>query len=446
MNRRVERRLPSIVKSSWGEAAGLLTRWLGNAERIDRLMEGLPPGLSGPERARCQRLVYGVVRHAGRLEAALRRRMAHLPRFETRAILFLAGFELLEEGGDDPGKAARIVHHAVEQAKVRASAAEARLVNAVARRLAEDLAAQPPPPEGAPAAALAEFYSHPEWLVRRWLGRFGPGPTRALLEWNQRPAPVYARWRDAAETPPWLQPTKWRDYFEVEHGHGEELEALLAAGKAYVQDPATRLAVELLAPQGGEQVLDACAAPGGKALLVADTMARGLVVALDLPGERQGHLRENAAKARGARIVCAEGDIRRPPAGWRSEAPLPREFAAVLLDAPCTNTGVMRHRIDVKWRLQEGDFGRHAGQQLALLEAAARCVAPGGRLVYSTCSIDPEENEDVVERFLAGAGKSFRLEAQRLARPWEDGHDGAGVFRLIHASGNSTAGVSAGRG
>ncbi|HVW22637.1 MAG TPA: transcription antitermination factor NusB [Opitutaceae bacterium] len=393
-------------------------------------MEGVPPALQGAERARCQRLVYGVVRHAGRLEAALRRRVSHLPRFETRAILYLAGFELLEEGGSDAGKAARIVHHAVEQAKSRASAAEARLVNAVARRLAEDLGAQLPPPEGAPAAQLADYYSHPEWLVRRWLGRFGAGPTRALLEWNQRPAPVHVRWRDPAETPAWLKPTPWRDYFEVEHGHAAELEGLLAAGRLYVQDPATRLAAELLGPRGGEDVLDACAAPGGKALLLADAMGRGLVVALDLPGERQERLRENAAKARGTRIVCAAGDVRRPPSRWRAEAPIPEAYAAVLLDAPCTNTGVMRHRVDVKWRLQEGDFGRHAGQQRALLEAAARCVAPGGRLVYSTCSIDPEENEDVVEAFLSGEGKSFRLEAQRIARPWEDGHDGAGVFRL----------------
>jgi 16S rRNA (cytosine967-C5)-methyltransferase len=393
-------------------------------------MESISASLSGAERARCQRLIYGVVRHSGRLEGALRPRVAHLPRFETRAILYLAGFELLEAGEGDPGRVARIVHHAVEQAKTRASPAEARLVNAVARKLAEALAAQRPPPEGAPLAELAEYYSHPDWLVRRWLGQFGPGPTRALLEWNQQPAPVYARWRDAAATPSWLKPTLWRDFFEVEHGHGEELEALLTAGQAYVQDPATRLAPELLAPSRGEALLDACAAPGGKALLIADTMESGLVVALDLPGERQGRLRENAAKARGSRVVCAEGDIRQPPARWRADSPLPESFAGVLLDAPCTNTGVMRHRVDVKWRLRESDFGRHAGQQLALLEAAAGRVAPGGRLVYSTCSIDPQENEDVVAAFLGGRGKSFRLEAERLARPWTDGHDGAAVFRL----------------
>ena len=122
--------------SAWTAASQLLARWLGHRERIDRLMEQLPSSLGGAERARCQHLVYGVVRHAGRIEAALDRVVAHPPRFGTRAMLFLAGFELIENGAD-PGRAARIVHHAVGQAKVRASAAEGRLVNAVARKLAE---------------------------------------------------------------------------------------------------------------------------------------------------------------------------------------------------------------------------------------------------------------------------------------------------------------------
>jgi 16S rRNA (cytosine967-C5)-methyltransferase len=432
VNRRVERTLPSLVKSSWAEAAGILNRWLGAHERIDRLMESLPAGLAGAERAQCQHLVFGVIRHAGRLEAAVGRRMAHLPRFPTRAILFLAGFELID-AGSEPGRTARIVHHAVEQAKVLTSPAEARLVNAVARKLADDLVGAAAPPEGAAAGLLAEYYSHPAWLVRRWLGQFGAGPTRALLEWNQKPAPVYARWRgaDTLAVPPFLKPTPWPGFFEVGHGHWQEVESLLRSGTIYLQDPGTRLSVELLAPAHGEAVLDACAAPGGKSLMVADALGEGRVVALDLPGERIGLLRENAAKARGPRIVVATGDLRRPPSRWASDGPVPASYPAVLLDAPCSNTGVMRHRIDVKWRLQETDFGRHAGQQLALLEAAAQRVAPGGRLVYSTCSVDAEENEGVVRSFLRGAGRGFRLEAQRMALPWEAGHDGAGAFLFM---------------
>jgi 16S rRNA (cytosine967-C5)-methyltransferase len=110
---------------------------------------------------------------------------------------------------------------------------------------------------------------------------------------------------------------------------------------------------------------------------------------------------------------------------------LPTEYTAVLLDAPCTNTGVMRHRVDVKWRLQAGDFRKHGSQQLALIHAAARLVAPGGRLVYSTCSVDAEENERVVTEFFASrAGGPFKLEQQVVSLPWDSGHDGAAAFLL----------------
>jgi 16S rRNA (cytosine967-C5)-methyltransferase len=125
-----------------------------------------------------------------------------------------------------------------------------------------------------------------------------------------------------------------------------------------------------------------------------------------------------------------EADVAGPLAAALVARWLPDEYAAVLIDVPCSNTGVMRHRVDVKWRLQEGDFARHAHQQLALLSAAARCVAPGGRLVYSTCSIDPEENERVVAAFLREPGEQFTLEAQAMGHPWETGCDGMGAFRL----------------
>jgi 16S rRNA (cytosine967-C5)-methyltransferase len=158
--------------------------------------------------------------------------------------------------------------------------------------------------------------------------------------------------------------------------------------------------------------------------------ATGRVVAVDLPGDRLPRLRENLARVRGVAAVVVEADVVGPLAAALAAHRLPAEYAAVLIDVPCSNTGVMRHRVDVKWRLQEGDFARHARQQLALLGAAARCVAPGGRLVYSTCSIDPEENEHVVAAFLRKHGEHFTLEAQALGRPWETGCDGTGAFRL----------------
>jgi 16S rRNA (cytosine967-C5)-methyltransferase len=460
--------------SSWQAAARLIARWLDRRERLDTLLDTLPRSLTGPDRARCQHLVMGVVRHFGRIDAALGRLINHPPRFSTRAVLFIAGFELIEAAQDgDQGRVAKIVHHAVEQTKSLASPAEARLVNAVVRKLAPPLA-EPAPTLNLDAGELGEFFSHPEWLVRSWLAKFGPAPTRALLEWNQRPAPVYARWRAGAggESPPaFLKATTWPETFEVTSGHWAGVEPLLRAGKLYLQDPATHIPVELLAPRSGESVLDLCAAPGGKTLLIADMMTgassaavpappappdaaaaqpdlpcegratpglpceasakQGRLVALDLPGTRIERLKENLSRISGIEVALVQADLLENVGMILREHRLPDDFNAVLLDVPCSNTGVMRHRVDVKWRLQPGDFKKHPQQQLSFLHAAARLVAPGGRLVYSTCSLDAEENEHVVRGFLAGkAGGPFILEKSVVSHPWISGHDGGGAFLL----------------
>lgn len=418
---------------AWAAAARLIARWLERRERVDELLETLGASLTGAERARCQHLVFGVVRHFGRIEAALSRLIAHPPRFSTRAVLFVAGFELIEAAGapESEGRVAKIVHHAVEQTKRLASPAEARLVNAVVRKLAGVLEA-PPPPKLATAEVLAEYFSHPVWLVRSWLAQFGAEATRKLLEWNQQPAPVYARWRGGAATPPeWFKPTPWPGFHEIPAGRWAEVEPMLKSGLIYLQDPSTRLAVELLAPQETEIVLDGCAAPGGKSLMIADAMQRGKVIAMDLPGGRIERLKENLSRVPGTvGVALVQADLRENAAMMLKEHGLPREFLAVLLDVPCSNTGVMRHRVDVKWRLQEGDFKKHPRQQLALLSSAARLVGRRGRLVYSTCSIDEEENEHVVREFLADRHGQWTLEGQTRSRPWETGHDGAAAFLL----------------
>jgi 16S rRNA (cytosine967-C5)-methyltransferase len=428
---------PEAVRAeAWPWAARILANWLDRRERVDTLLESLPAGLTGSDRARCQHLVYGVVRHYGRIGAALGRLMAHLPRFSTRAVLFLAGFELIEAANTpaEEGLVAKIVHHAVEQTKFLASPAEARLVNAVVRKLAPAMA-QSAPPKLASAAVLAEYFSHPEWLIRRWLLQFGAEPTRQLLEWNQAPARMFARWREAAApVPEFLQPTDWPGYFEIGPGHWAEVAPLLKSGAIYLQDPATRLAVELLAPQKGETVLDLCAAPGGKSLLLADTMGAGRLVALDQPGPRIERLKENLSRVKAVDVALVQAELTGGVGTVLAAHKLPPEYAAVLIDVPCSNTGVMRHRIDVKWRLQEGDLSKHPRQQVTLLLAAARLVAPGGRLVYSTCSIDADENERVVAAFIERTRGQFVLEETRRSFPWQIAHDGAGAFRLRRAA------------
>ncbi|WP_069963696.1 RsmB/NOP family class I SAM-dependent RNA methyltransferase [Lacunisphaera limnophila] len=409
-------------------ATGLVERWLARAERVDTLLEGLATNLSGQERARAQHLFYGVVRWASRLEAAQAGLMAHPPRTKVKAVLMIAGFELLEGG---PALTAKVIHHAVEQAKSVASPKEARLVNAVARKIADRLVAAP--------TDLATEFAHPEWLVARWTRQLGAETTRKLLAWNQQPAPVYARWRIEAPVPAFLAPTKWAGFYEVKAGHWEDIRRLANEGAIYLQDPSTRLCIDLLAPQAGEVILDACAAPGGKSLFMADTMKTGKIVALDepvAPGKsdiRLVRLKENLARApAGVEVALIQADLTKVNTVFYRNLNLPESYDAVLLDAPCSNTGVMRHRIDVKWRLQDGDFARHGQTQLELLHAAARLVHPGGRLVYSTCSIDADENESVIKAFFdSRAGGPFKLEKQVLATPWADGHDGAGAFLLV---------------
>ncbi len=420
--------------SGWVAAVGLAERWLARSERVDTLLEGLATGLTGQERARAQHLFYGVVRWSSRLEAALEGLMTHPPRTKVRAVLQVAGFELLEQGagGKEPeaGGVAKIIHHAVEQAKSVASPKEAKLVNAVLRKLAAKLAAKP--------ADLATEFAHPEWLVARWTRQFGAETTRKLLAWNQQPAPVYARWRTGAAVPDFLAPTKWAGFYEVKAGKWAEVRQLANEGTLYLQDPSTRLCIDLLAPQPGEVILDACAAPGGKSLFIADTMKTGKVVALDAPTEpgksdiRLVRLKENLARSpQGVEVAMVEADLRAAGTVYYKNLNLPESYDAILLDAPCSNTGVMRHRIDVKWRLQDGDFARHAEQQIELLHAAARLVKSGGRLVYSTCSIDAAENDQVMKTFFdSRAGGPFKLERSVQAYPWVDGHDGAGAFLL----------------
>ncbi len=268
---------------------------------------------------------------------------------------------------------------------------------------------------------------------RRWLAQFGAGATRSLLEWNQSPGPPYARWRDpASPAPGWLEPSPWAGFYSIPSGRWPEVEALLRAGSLYVQDPGTRLAVELLAPLPGETVLDLCAAPGGKSLLIADTMASGRLVSMDLPESRIDRLKENLSTIKGVEPALVQADLLQGAAPVLKAHRLPTAYPAILIDVPCSNTGVMRHRVDVKWRLEQSDLAKHARQQGALLSAAAGLLAPGGRLVFSTCSIEEIENAGVVKSFLE-RHRSFELRGSAVALPWIDRHDGAAAFLLQNA-------------
>jgi 16S rRNA (cytosine967-C5)-methyltransferase len=294
-------------------------------------------------------------------------------------------------------------------------------------------------------ARLAIGWSQPEWLVSRWRERWGENRLRSLLEWNNAPAKVYAR-VNTLRTDAGKLVEQWRaenvDYdFLTRDWTGENLVFELKShpplttlesfrqGGFYIQDPGTLLAVRELDPRPGENVLDLCAAPGGKTTFLAQLMNNeGRIIACDLAEARLKLVRENCTRLG---ITCVEvrsveDVVENGPAGAR-----PR-FDRILVDAPCSNTGVLRRRVDLRWRIQPDEITRLQATQLCLLHRAASLLKPGGVLVYSTCSLEPEENGEVISQFLK-EGTHFKLERQRELWPFPDGVDGAFVARLSKA-------------
>lgn len=268
---------------------------------------------------------------------------------------------------------------------------------------------------------LSVRYSTPSWLVKRWQREFGESETRAMLEWNSQTPPVYARVNPV--NPPAEIPEEWESMPQLPGWyrlHGPLPLAALKAGQLYITDPSTRYCVQLLAPQPGERVLDACAAPGGKsAAMLAATGGNLHLLATDVEEFRLLPLRENLLRAGGKDVQVARHDWTQPcPAEWAGQ------FDALLLDVPCSNSGVLQRRVDARWRLSEDELQRLSQLQLLILEQACVALRPGGRLVYSTCSIDRQEDRSVVEYFLA-THKDYCLVEDYLALPHREQADGA---------------------
>lgn len=418
--------LSKSAATGWDGAVILLESYFSENLKANQLLDRLPHSFQGERRAICQSLFLGALRHGHSVEHALRPLLRKRPRSRVMAILLVAGYELIEA---DAERMPKIVHHAVERGKKLVAKSELGLLNAVLRKLPKTLNAIN---EATPAA----FYSHPEWLVKRWKKEFGPDYD-ALLAWNQFIPATYMKFYELPESiPAGLVATNWPSFYLItaDASWEDQLHPLLNKGTAYIKDPSTRIAPGLLAPQAGEAVLDLCAAPGGKAYDMAHSMQRnGLIVAVDLPGNRIQRLQENleALQTDSLRCPIIQKNVLKLTASDFTEQDLPTTYDAVMLDAPCSNTGVIQRRTDVKWRLEPIDLKNCATLQAELLEHAARFVKPGGRMVYSTCSIEKSENEAIVKAFLGSdAGQEFELKASEQSYPWQSGHDGAGAFLL----------------
>jgi 16S rRNA (cytosine967-C5)-methyltransferase len=406
--------------------------------RLDDALE--KAALSAVDRRLCQELVFGVVRWQATLDWLIARKTEGRTQKEVLQILLRLGLYQLFWLDRVPAHAA--VHETVALARRLGFGSQAGFVNAVLRGYAREAEST--------RRELAELkrtrphlgFSHPEWLVARWRMRWGDDAACRLLEWNNSPPPTFARVNtlrtDAAQLV-----ERWRaenvDYdFHRFEWTGENLVLLLKAhppiaslgsfrdGWFYVQDPSTLLAVRVLDPRPGDHVLDLCAAPGGKTTYVAQLLQNeGGILARDNAPGRLRRLEENCRRL-GVRCVSTElGGTARTPARPAGHG----RFDRVLVDAPCSNTGVLRRRVDLRWRLRPTEIDRLATLQVGLLRAAAAEVRAGGILAYSTCSLEPEENSQVIRRFLADHA-GFELETERDLLPFRDGVDGAYVARL----------------
>jgi 16S rRNA (cytosine967-C5)-methyltransferase len=336
---------------------------------------------------------------------------------EILDILRLSIFQLLHL---ERVPASAAVNEAVSLTRHAGKRSAAPLVNAVLRRVSRQrsrlpLPSRPTDPRSRSEALdyLSITLSHPRWLVARWMDRHGFEAAECWTMFNNRPAPLTLRVNRLRTTSDALAaaleshavtttPGRFAaDALVVTEGN-PLLTPLASEGAFLIQDEASQLVPLLTEVRAGERVLDACASPGGKATAMAAAMMdRGLLVATDVRGGRVDLL---ARTIRGSGATC----IRIVRTDAARALPFRALFDCVLLDAPCSGLGTIRRDPDVKWRRAEKDLAALAAVQLAMLDQASQVLRPGGRLVYSTCSSEPEENEQVIEQFLTGH-PSFRL-------------------------------------
>lgn len=387
----------------------------------------------GPaDRRLAQELVYGVLRQRSVLDWIVARRTDGRPQKPALQDLLRLGLYQLLFLDRIPAHAA--VHETVELGRANGFPQQAGFLNAVLRgvdrerdRIRSELAQLA-------VTDPATAWSHPDWLVERWRGRFGMEGLRRLLEWDNTPPPTFVRVNrlrcsTAALLERWqvegveVRPVE-RDWipegsvFELVSHPPLTAMGTFRDGCFYVQDPSTLLAVGVLDPKPGETVLDYCAAPGGKTVFMAERMEnRGRIVAHDSHPARLQLVGENCGRL-GVGCVERIGPPAVPVAAGG--------FDRVLVDAPCSNTGVLRRRLELRWRIQPAEIARLAQTQFLLLSRVAGLVRPGGVLVYSTCSLEAEENGVVAATF-ARQERGFELCSERQLDPVRDGVDGAYV-------------------
>lgn len=398
----------------------VLRRWKPDGAYAEDLVDqsAIRHSLSAPNRGLLNALVMAVLRHRSLLDAwidHLRGGGALDPETREWLRLGLAQCLLLE-----------LPEHAAVHETVELAGRARNLVNAILRRALREREALEKVKREAPPHVR---HSLPEFLAAKWRRQFGADGLEKLGEWCNAPAPIFVRANGLAPKAaeklaalPTLTPSEEHEGFFL----CEELPRReLTAGLCYAQDPSTAAAPRALAPKPGEDVLDACAAPGGKTCLLAELMENsGRLVATDAAPARLERLRSNLSRMNVAiaEVFVHDWEKEPPPASWRQR--FPEGFHRILLDVPCSNTGVLRRRVDARWRLRPEFLTEIAERQRTLLRNLLPLLRPGGRLVYSTCSIEPEENAELVRQTLADMPGWRQLHAVKLL-PHVNGTDGA---------------------
>lgn len=393
--------------------------------------------ISPIDRALCQEIVYGICRWEKTLDWLIARKTEGREQKRDLAILLRLGLYQMFWLDRVPNHAA--VHETVEIAKKIGFTPQSGFINAILRGYTREQDATKKVLQGLKKTEPAIGHSHPNWLYEKWKTRWGAENAAALMEWNNTPPKTFARINTLKTNfgslkQLWeIEGVKFsaRKFDWVEENIVFELEShpplatlkSFQKGLFYVQDPSTLLSVHELNVKPGHSVLDLCAAPGGKTTYIAQLMQnQGKIMAQDVDEERLALIRENYI-----RLGLTSVDISLAP-NQIIEKPSVR-FDRILVDAPCSNTGVMRRRVDLRWRIQPEEIARLRQEQLDLLRRAAPRLKPNGILVYSTCSLESEENQEVVEQFLKEHAQ-FKLENERELKPFADKVDGAFVAKM----------------
>jgi len=384
------------------------------------------PDLRPLDRAMISEMVLGTLRWQGRLDIQLQQglksrdkkielRLIHLLRLGAYQILFM-----------DRVPESAAVNESVRLAKILFKNEKITgFVNALLRSLIRNKNRDPFPPfEERPVEHIAQAFSHPSWLVERWVGEFGPEAARRICAANNRKPPFAIRTntlRIAREelqarleeggTPSQIALFSPEGLF-LKKSPALAEDRLFQGGMYFIQDEASQLIPHLLSPQPGERVLDACAAPGGKTTHLAQLMKeRGEIIALELHGPKLKLMEENFRRLGISNVRSLEADAAQP-------LPFPREMAfdRILVDAPCTGLGILHRNPEAKWRRKPQDITRLARVQGAILDNVCTWLKPGGKLIYSTCTMTPEENDGVTSLFLE-KHPEFRLDDLREFTP-----------------------------